>query len=690
MAESRKFPAQWIGVYKASTNRYDHSKHPIRVGGSARYHSYMGFSTEIKNAIKESKTTPRIYLNMFVLDTGEFDVGLHKESSNKGSGSMPYYRYAGIHPILSSSGSRRVIELTNLSGALDVYENINTFEEALDKGYKGITLYGGSDYASAIGATRDSDEVYLEIVGSWNDPPGKPEIVYPNGGETISGSATVSWKAATDPESPSSDLRYQVAVLSGKWHYLSLTSKGRTSQTIDFDQFPDTSVARIGVRAYDGQAYSPWAFGDGVYTISKNLPPTSPTGLTPRGGEKLDKTEIIQLRWNHNDEDSQSAFDLRWKLQGSPTWNNVTRYTRGETYYIPRNTLPNGNIEWQVRTYDQLQEVSPWSSTAIFYAANKSNRPNIYIPLQGEDVITQNPVIRWSSVYQAAYQLEVWNGGVKVWEVTNSSPNKALTIQYDLTNNSDYQIRLRIKNTDGLWSDYDEIDIHTSFTTPKAAELVPTVDQERGSINIEIVNPEGNKVVDGVEIDTPVVEYNNIHRREAGTEEFLLIAKNVPANFEYTDYTPASGKAYEYMVTSYGDNGSFEDSEPVQANVVFFHAQISIASNPDYWVQLKYNNDRSFSFNLDKSDLTFNGRVNPVSEFSVHEEKSGSIQAVLRSLEEVEQLQEIIAAKETLIYRDARGRRDFVTVDGVSVADQGLNIYKVDFRITKVFYREAI
>ncbi|MFT4415327.1 DNRLRE domain-containing protein [Fredinandcohnia humi] len=352
----------------------------------------------------------------------------------------------------------------------------------------------GSSYTQ-----KEFDSIYLEI--TYTEPPTKPTITSPNGGETWNSSHVISWNPSTDLETAQNSLRYQIQLSTNNgstWKdIVALTNAGVTSYTYDFINEPETSTAKIRIRAYDGSSYGEWDESDGVFTILHNQAPTTPTNLTPNG-TVVDRATVIRLSWQHNDADTdpQAKFDLHWRLQGATTWNEITRTTVNNYYDMPSNTFPDGVIEWQVRTYDQVGVSSPYSNLTVFNTGNKPTKPTITAP--SSPVNVANPVLQWSSVGQVVYKIQVLDTNNSVlWEITRASGNKAETISYNLQNNTNYKLQVAIQNSSGLWSDYSVLEIAVSYTPPLKAVLATTNDTERGSISVEVVN------------ETNIVDYPN-------------------------------------------------------------------------------------------------------------------------------------------------------------------------------------
>lgn len=511
-------------------------------------------------------------------------------------------------------------------------------------------------------------------------------------GNRVSRSGATAWSnlSATDFAiriTTNKPLQYQIQLSTnngGSWSdIVALTTAGATSYVYDFINKPQTSTAKVRIRAYDGSAYGPWDESDGVFSIIHNLAPTAPTNLTPVTTK--DRAGIIRFGWTHNDPnaDAQSKFDLDYRLQGSPTWITVTQNTINQFYDMPAGTLSRGTYEWRIRTYDQADLSGPYSDIKTFLAGDKPARPTTLSPVDGSTVSVSMPTVQWSSVGQVGYTLKVLDATktTTLWETTQTSNNKAHTIGYNLENETNYTIQLTIKNSDGINSDVEESNIYVSYTPPAKALIAVVIDNSRGSIELTIDNP----VPIGTE---PVVSSNDVYRKGPGQTEFVRVAVDV--NGSFVDYTPAHGKTYEYYVKSFGENGTFRDSDAVSGSAVFESAQLALTSDYSKWVKMKKGASRNKDKSIERAMSKFAGRPQAMAEYGEHEEWMANVSFLIFDVEELNMLDHLIESRETLLYRDNFGKREFVSVAGYSSEDHPSGWWNVSLTAEKVYFVEVI
>lgn len=300
------------------------------------------------------------------------------------------------------------------------------------------------------------------------------------------------------------------------------------------------------------------------YHIYLNQPPQQPTNLdrTP-----FDATEDAPFRWRHNDPDptdGQAAYHLQIRLAGADTDLVDTGEVQSPVsqHLLPGGTLENGKTyQWRVRTADQSGEWSPWSDYAVFQTGPKPVATILY-PTEGTTVSTAEVTVEWSVGSQSSATVRLYDeAGQTVFqehEVTTPSA-RARTIT-GLQNNTSYQVSVQPVSTIGVTG--DEV-----FSGPFSVQYTPppkptaTAAGQAGFIRVAITNPppaEGE----------PEVTHNDLYRREPGGA-WVRIATGIEPDGTHDDYAVGSGVVYEYRVRAVGDNGTYTDSDPVQASVTY-------------------------------------------------------------------------------------------------------------------------
>lgn len=443
-----------------------------------------------------------------------------------------------------------------------------------------------------------------------------------------------------------------------------------TSLNYNFKNLAETTQARLRIRASFGSSKSAWDIMTSNFTIKHNFPPNIPTNLKP-AGVIVDRGLVQRLSWQHNHPAPPSKYKVEWSTNQT-TWNIIEKNSIDSYVDVGVDVFPASKIYWRVTTYNDRGLASPVSNVAVFTAAVPSDAPII---TSANTTIFARPIITWSQGDQASYQVQILNSiGATVWDSGEVvSADRQVTTGLDLANGSTYTIRVRTKTALGLWTAYAEQSLEVSFTEPPTPtlELIPS----DGVVGVVITNPEPTS-------NQPEVLYNNIYRNG------IRIATRVGSN--YQDYTNRSNKEYQYRVVAIGENGTVSNSEYKEISIILKHSFLNdLYGN---YVELRYDPKRSESKGNTGSLMQFKGRQYPVMQFDKAKENNISLSFSILKHENKVKLEEIIDSATTLLYRDNRERKMFVTVSDLNINDDVINTdwYDVSFTINRVDHSEVV
>lgn len=489
-----------------------------------------------------------------------------------------------------------------------------------------------------------------------------------------------------------SELRYNVQLTTNNgstWKdIIPLSFAGATSQTYNFDNEPETSTAKVRIRAYDGVSYGDWDESNGVFSISHNDPPAAPDNLSPNGTTE-DRSTPTRFSWRHNDPDGsdpQSRFELHWRLQTASSWTVVSQNTPNQYYDMGANVMSAGKIEWKVRTYDQGGLVGPFSNVALFTAAGKPTTPVITSPVNNATLPDARPLVTWSHPNQVQYRVQVLrtSDNAVVFDVTRTSTNKALSIDTALSNNTAYYIQVAIADSTGLWSDYARVNITIAYTQPTVPTVSVTTDNINGTATLSILNPFPTG-------DIPRTTWNDIYRK-TGNGNWIKIARVTNPStglVSYTDRALTPNATEVYLVKAVASNGAFRDSAQYTVIVTLKFVQIALASNTLNYVTLNKRDAGKEVTGRQAVSTDFVGRPYPMTEFGSNLNRSYDYRYKVSSWEDVEQIREFAQMGEAFLLRDNWGKKDYVTFNSVSI-EEGRTFWYVSIQPIKVHYVEEI
>jgi len=404
-----------------------------------------------------------------------------------------------------------------------------------------------TDRTSGIPSVSGKSE---QSVVAWEDPDGNVYIATINDAEEL---IYVKWTRATTTWDAS---------------WTTLTTNKVHEHSFGVYPHPNGSVTEFFFGEPGG------VDGDDIFfnaVLSYNQAPTAPTWNNTSGATE-DVAETLLLDWDFNDSDGddQSDYTVR-RRKGAAAyayWNGST-WQAGEdasTKIASTGTTLNMASSWgadgdddhyyAIKTWDPSDEVSPWSSELRVIPSAQDN-PAITAPT---GTVGPSETATWTVTTQTAFRTVVsdtsstsdmdagtldYDSG---WTVDG---NKTDTIEFPTPSVTRY-FRVQTKNDEGLLSDIDQETLTVTYTPPATPTLVATGDTpSTGAIGVVITNPGTGTTETG----------NDIYRRLVGdSDDGTRVAIGVAVDGTFTDWKVESGVAYQYLVRTFGDNGTQADS----------------------------------------------------------------------------------------------------------------------------------
>ena len=290
-----------------------------------------------------------------------------------------------------------------------------------------------------------------------------------------------------------------------------------------------------------------------------DLAPYAPPLNSPIGGIVIDFAVIQHFTFGFSDPDigdTQSAFDLQYRVIAAGSWTSVSATTPNSYYDFAAGTFTANNYEWQVRSYDSIGVVGPWSASSFFTAATQSATLSITAPASGATV-SASATFTWSTPAQTDYQVRKVRdiGGVPdtstIYFDTGDVvdvPTRSIVLTFP-TNNRYEHLQVRIK-TGGLWTSWVSERVLASYVQPSPGVVSIAPSNSNASL---IVTTTAATVGSGE--PTPVSV--DIYIRVVGTSGFGdRVAATLTPTGIWTYWTPASGVSYEARTLTTGSNGA--------------------------------------------------------------------------------------------------------------------------------------
>ncbi|MFB2571365.1 hypothetical protein [Micrococcus sp. IITD107] len=357
-----------------------------------------------------------------------------------------------------------------------------------------------------------------------------------------------------------------------------------------------------------GRLESAWS----VYsnTVQLQAPPAAPSNLKPGSGA-IDATEPVPLTWAHNavDTTEQTAYEFQHRPQGG-TWTTTGKVASPTSRHtVPADTWANGqSIEWQVRTWGDHADASPWSPLAVL---GTSARPTgtILSPtgtLNGSVLIAEWAFYDSEDSQQASARVSLYDAaGALLERQTIVGPAMSYRFSTRVQDGQEYRLGIQVMDAAGVWSLEAQQAIPVAYASPPSALVDATWDLETGTISVQITHPEP----DAAEVDAVSCEL----WRSANGDEWVQIAADLPLQTTVVDLIPATEGVNHYRVLTYSALPSTAESHSL-AVPVNGRGWIFINAGPNFseMVKVRDNAKTSFSPTRARSLHHFAGRQYPV------------------------------------------------------------------------------
>jgi hypothetical protein len=456
-----------------------------------------------------------------------------------------------------------------------------------------------------------------------------------------------------------------------------------------------TSTYQFGVRTVSTTGYTSQSNWVDAPAAQASTPPNAPTNLAP-SGTKLDAARAQTLTWVHSpgtDKADQTAFDIRYSTNGGSTWTQPAKVTSAvSSWTMPANTVTNGStVAWQVRTYGVNATAGAWSASASF---GTSATPIVTLTSpSGTTLTTSALVVQWTysdaeNTAQAYWETFLYDGSGNLLE-TQSAANNAtqMTFSTPIADSASYQLKMRVQDGDGLFSDWVIRNLTCHFTPPAAPTMSVDYVPDTG-VNLITLTP--TAPVAGQTVTATRVDIQR-HVLDRATGEFgpwETIAQNVSPDATLVDTTAPIAQDGEYRTITYSAIPSTVTSTALAPNG--FESDWMYVSGDDQFstvCRMVGNITISRASSRDRTYYNFAGRKRPVGYAGATTTRTLSISGLLDDeSSSPDEWEAMVANCDVLLLRSPLGDRIYGSIEDLSIDFNTLGLYSISFTITEVDY----
>ena len=282
------------------------------------------------------------------------------------------------------------------------------------------------------------------------------------------------------------------------------------------------------------------AYGEEKTFTTVETNPLQPDNLSPTGGEATDDL-TPDLTWDYNPgsaNDTQKDYQVIVTRQSDSfqMWDSgkITSAVSLATY-AGTALAYDIDYQWEVRTYNQADLVSPYSATALF---KTSELPVVAItyPTDTATIPSNTPTITWTysdaeSTAQVSYRVKVYESdSVTVIHDTGKTLGTNLSYQIPagiLETANTYHVSVELEDGDGMFSTLVTHEFTVVFLAPAQPTIATTVDGAGiVDINVTINQPP----TDGWYADQII-----LYKKLDGGLEYSKLLENLMVNYVVID-----------------------------------------------------------------------------------------------------------------------------------------------------------
>lgn len=341
----------------------------------------------------------------------------------------------------------------------------------------------------------------------------------------------------------------------------------------------------------------------------------------------LDGSAVNRFEWEHTISTASlpRGYEIQYRESDSQWQTLIDQKQTDQTHYdVPANTLPAGNLEWRVRTYNSNLTPGNWSDSASIIVRSAPPAPIITSVTS-----SPRPVISWQS--EGQIQAEV-----RINDNTRSVLSAAKSYRWeDFLPDGFITVNVRVKNQFDLWSPWASAQTTIKNTPSGQITLSASVSNYAVSLSINSTYPQNYIYRDDVLIGKAV-------KREG-----------VDTAFTYLDDTALGSHSYYAMGVD--EQSNYQQSKRITAEVSVLFGVIGELKALS-WIELKRKRGSYPSHDIKRSYpvtmVYYSGNPLPVAHVSNELDASHTLEFTTdkTTADHLENL-----TGKTVIYKDVRG-----------------------------------
>lgn len=341
----------------------------------------------------------------------------------------------------------------------------------------------------------------------------------------------------------------------------------------------------------------------------------------------LDGSAVNRFEWEHTISTASlpRGYEIQYR-EGDSQWQTlIDQKQTDQTYYdVPANTLPAGNLEWRVRTYNSNLTPGNWSDSASIIVRSAPPAPII----TGVSS-SPRPLISWQAEGQVRAEIQISGktnavlSAAKEYQWTDFLPDGVIVVQ------------VRVQNLFGLWSPWASTTASIQNSPSGKIALSADVNNFAVLLSVSSQYPQNYIYRDGKLIGKAV------KREESET------------SFFYVDYTALGSHTYYAMGVD--DQSNYQQSKRITEKVSVPFGVIGELKALS-WIELKRKRGSYPSHDIKRSYpvtmVYYSGNPLPVAYVSNELDASHTLEFTTdkTTADHLENL-----TGKTVIYKDVRG-----------------------------------